>query len=136
MEKQKRSCLIVLLLVVLTVSCMMFRQRLAVENAVQRLKQIRQAQVKHLELETVYGNLEDLHMAHLLADELADGHDQGYFFTIVKSADGYIASATPDGSDPDEIGTSFFLDQTGVIRASFVRSQPAGPKNDPIYKQD
>jgi hypothetical protein len=109
----------------------LFEKRLAVENALIRLREIRKAESVFREKHGRFGTLEELKRADLIPERIVDGEDFGYRFLLTLDRSGYRVRADPHG----DIGSSFFMDQTGVIRASLKYDVPADQYSAPIKKQ-
>jgi type IV pilus assembly protein PilA len=84
-----------------------------------------------------FGNIEDLHGQNLIAAELASGTRHGYRFQVEAVKDtgeglpGFIAVAVP--TDYGSTGKrSFFVDETGVIRAADSHGMEATKYDPPV----
>jgi type IV pilus assembly protein PilA len=84
-----------------------------------------------------FGTLEDLQRRNLIAADLVSGTRRGYRFKVelVKDAGdgwpGFIAVAVPDNY-PYSGKRSFFLDETGVIRAADSQGMEATKYDPPL----
>jgi type IV pilus assembly protein PilA len=84
-----------------------------------------------------FGNIEDLHGQNLIAADLASGTRHGYRFKVEVVKDtgeglpGFIAVAVP--TDYGSTGKrSFFVDETGVIRAADSQGMEASKYDPPL----
>lgn len=84
-----------------------------------------------------FGNIEDLHRHNMIAADLASGTRHGYRFKVEAVKDtgeglpGFIAVAVP--TDYGSTGKrSFFLDETGVIRAADSQGMEATKYDPPV----
>ncbi|MFY9620214.1 MAG: DUF4190 domain-containing protein [Pyrinomonadaceae bacterium] len=84
-----------------------------------------------------FGNIEDLHRENLIAADLASGTRHGYRFKVEVVKDtgeglpGFIAVAVP--TDYGSTGKrSFFVDETGVIRAADSHGMEATKYDPPV----
>lgn len=100
----------------------------------QRLRQIRQAEKKYYESygKNNYGTLDILAENNLIDDDLVDGKDQGYTFDLRVTGSSYTVSACPIG---DDTGGCLFMDESGVIRASYSDDVPADRSSEAIKNQ-
>ena len=78
-----------------------------------------------------YGVLTDLAREQLIKSEMSDGENSRYTFNIQISESGYTLEAYPDS----DVGSCFFMDQTGVIRASYNWQKRADRNSEAIGKQ-
>lgn len=123
------------LLLVSLGTCCVYDRRLDVVNAMERLRELRTAEERFLQATGHYGDLDQLVQRHLLTQDLADGVDQGYNFKLETNGTEFMVIAAPDGNNVDAVGTSFYLDQTGIIRASFEPGVTADGASEPIRNQ-
>jgi hypothetical protein len=84
-----------------------------------------------------FGNIEDLHRHNMIAADLASGTRRGYRFKVEAVKDtgeglpGFIAVAVP--TDYGSTGKrSFFVDETGVIRAADSQGMEATRHDPPV----
>lgn len=113
-------------------------QRLDAGTALHRLRQVRHAQEKYRDAneDGKYGTLRELGDAALIPADLVDGEDSGYRFDLDTSGSTYEISAEPIGIESGKaLGNSFFMDETGVIRASNENFTKATNSSDPIKNQ-
>ncbi|MGB8509975.1 MAG: DUF3352 domain-containing protein, partial [Pyrinomonadaceae bacterium] len=76
-----------------------------------------------------YATLEELQAAKIIDKNFASG--ESYKITLSVSGDKYEASATP--KDYGKTGRrSFYMDETGIIRAANHKGQPAGADDPPV----
>jgi hypothetical protein len=114
-------------------SCV-FAPHLNDANALQKLRQIRQAEKTYYEShgKNNYGALDILAENNLIDDDLADGKDQGHTFDLRVTGSSYTVNASPIG---ENAGGCFFMDESGVIRASYRDDVPANRSSEAIKNQ-
>lgn len=108
-------------------------------SAINALRTIGNAEATYQSTEGrgAFGTLEDLQRQNLIAADLVSGTRRGYRFKveIVKDAGdgwpGFIAVAVPDNY-PYSGKRSFFLDETGVIRAADSQGMEATKYDPPV----
>ena len=84
--------------------------------------------------QNVFATLQELHSSSLIDAELADGTKGGYRYDVRVGKDAYSVTAVP--LEYDVTGSwSFYLDQSGVIRASITKGRPADSNDAPIRDQ-
>ena len=120
----------------LFVGCEIIDRRLKADYFLQNIRQIRQGEKEFFRSHGRYGTLEELTQAELISDKLRDGVDQGYTFNLRVGGDSFSVNADPV---PDSSGlvrdNHFFMDETGVIRASNESNEPANEHSDAIKNQ-
>ena len=115
----------------LTGSCL-FKTRFPVENALVRMKQIRASEAEFKKNNSRFGSLQELVDSKMISADLSDGYDENYQFRLAAEKDGYTLEAIPTG----DVGSCFYLDETGIIRASYNFEIPAGKSSPAIKNQD
>ncbi|MBL8290262.1 MAG: hypothetical protein JNN08_00425 [Bryobacterales bacterium] len=114
----------ILPVVVLVVSCHLAHRHPAPPEyqALLWIKKLQQAESRYYETYHRYGSLEDLGPsgAMLIEGGAVEGSHAGYRFTIERGHQSYVLRATP----VDANKTSYYADQTGLIRISYGK-QPA-----------
>ena len=120
-----------LLVTLLAINACVFSSRLYVEDALVSMRAIRGAQMEYLSRFGRYGVLTDLAREQLIKSEMSDGENSRYTFNIQISESGYTLEAYPDS----DVGSCFFMDQTGVIRASYNWQKRADRNSEAIGKQ-
>jgi hypothetical protein len=108
-----------------------FENRLTVENALKRIRQIRSAEQDYRRSHGRYGSIDDLYQTRLIPEELGDGVDMGYTFELFADVSQYSLDARPIR----DTGSSFYMDETGVIRASYTSNAPANKSSEAIKNQ-
>ncbi len=112
--------------------------RLKTSNALDRLREIRKAQETYRQSvgENSYGSLGELVNAGLVSGALSDGEDWGYRFHLSVDGATYRIIAEPIGQEPSETAyVRFYMDESGVIRATFQSSVTPDKNSDPIRNQ-
>jgi len=102
-------------------------------SALSSLRKIHSAEATYLGRHGTFGELNDLAYENLLEPELASGKRNGYRFTViaVPGSRGFEVSGVP--VNYGSTGTrSFFLDETGVIRAADRRGAEATKLDAPL----
>ncbi len=119
------------IVIVGTLSSCLSDQRLPVLKAEQSLRSIRAAEQRTLSANHRFATLSELAQSGEIQKSLSDG----YRFELILTSSGYrvIASPTPLVSEREPI--SFFMDETGVIRASISPDVVPSTKSDPIAEQ-
>jgi len=110
--------------------------RLDVASAVQQLKDIRTAQATYMQRNGHYGSLEDLANVGLIPPELADGENENFRFQLWVDGSTYRVTGMTIKEVPENApGISFYMDETGVIRAIDKARVPADARSEPIVNQ-
>lgn len=117
-------------MVLLSVSCI-FEKRFSVEDALSDVRRIRRGQTKYFQKFGRYGLLEDLANEKLIPETLADGRNGNYSFDMKLVPNGFKLEASP----LSDVGSCFFLDESGVIRASYDWKVHADEYSDAIKNQ-
>jgi type II secretory pathway pseudopilin PulG len=108
-------------------------------SAINALRTIHSAEATYQSIDGrgAFGTMEDLQRHNLIAADLVSGTRRGYRFKveIVKDAGdgwpGFVAVAVPDNY-PYSGKRSFFLDETGVIRAADSQGMDATRHDPPV----
>ena len=133
-----RCCLPCVLLIAVAVlpSCRQTKYRLNEVGAQSSLRLIRKAETlyRSQNRQNRFGTLEELHSSGLIDADLASGAKNGYRFDVRVGKDSFTAIATP--AEYDVTGSwSFYLDESGVIRANVTRDRPPGVNDAPVKDQ-
>jgi hypothetical protein len=81
-----------------------------------------------------FGTLQELLSNGLIDADLASGAKNGYRFDVRVGKDSFTAIATPQ--EYDVTGSwSFYLDESGIIRANVAKDRPPSVKDAPIRDQ-
>ena len=108
-----------------------FENKISVENALIRMREIREADLNFYRRHKKFGSLQDLSSNKFLPGELADGVDVNYRFELKPAGDTYTLNAIP----LRDVGSCFFMDESGVIRASYSSQALANRSSEAIKKQ-
>lgn len=100
-------------------------------NAVRTLKKIHQAQINVKAKSGKYLSLEELANENAISSEIKSGKVSGYNFSVKSEGEKYSALAS---RNQGEGNLSFYVDETGVIRAS--DKLIAGPNDQPSRLQN
>lgn len=93
------------------------------------LRSLHAIQTQFLMSKQRYGSLEELRSEGLVDHSIAGGKKHGYVFTVVSADErGYALRADP-APDNRLNQRHFYIDQSGVVRASYNR--PAGSEDMP-----
>ena len=97
---------------------------LTTATALEHLREIRAAETKFRDSSPTrrYATLDELLKESLVPKVLDDGVDYNYKFELATTDSGYTVHA--DAIDFDSSGGNFFMDETGIIRASLDRNTP------------
>ena len=134
-----RKCYLpcVLLIVVAGLpSCQQTRYRLNEVGAQSSLRLIRKAEsaYRSKDQQSRFGTLQELHSSGLIDAALASGAKDGYRFDVRAGNDSFIAIATPH--EYDVTGSwSYYLDESGIIRASVTKGRTPSINDAPIKDQ-
>ncbi len=110
-------------------------QRLDTGTALHRLRQVRKGEEEYQKSigNGRFGTMNELGEAGLIPAELVDGEDSGYRFELKTDGLTYSITANPaENGTNQELGNSFFMDESGVIRASNKHLTPANASSEPI----
>ena len=102
------------------------------------MQDIRAAQQRYKSTKGVgkYGSLRELVEADLLKSSLSNGEESGYRFAIRTSDMGYVATAVPLKYGVGGTGFfSYYVDETGTIRAADKNGEEAGKDAPPISEK-
>ena len=105
-------------------------------SAQSTLRTLSEAESNYQSITQRYGTWEELVSANMIDPSLADGLKNGYRFTleITKNRDnseGFKVVGVP--KDYGRSGTrSFFIDETGVLRAADARGRPSTERDPPV----
>src|SRR5262245_18601343 len=118
--------------ILLTESCSL-ESRLKAGHLLKNIKTIREGERQYFNANGRFASLEELAQSELVSDELRDGEDEGYVYALNVYGPSYrlIADPVPDNSGQMQ-ENRFFMDETGVIRASDDPSRPASKYDVPI----
>jgi len=110
--------------------------RLDVITALEKTKEVRGAQEKYREIygNGSYGRLEELARYQLISQDIADGENRNYRFELRVNGPEYQLRVVRIQREYDN-DLSFFMDETGIIRASDQVNCPADKFSEPIGKQ-
>ncbi|MBX3245308.1 MAG: hypothetical protein KF685_12730 [Acidobacteria bacterium] len=111
--------------------------RIQIEEIIQNTREIRIAQLDFRQNNMRYGSLKELVGSGFLNDDLEDGKNAGYVFELINEEDRYQLTVFMDNTDSqsikeDQERLSLYLDETGIIRASFDPKVLANPNSMPI----
>jgi type IV pilus assembly protein PilA len=128
----------ILMIAAIAIPNLMASRRAANEGAaIVSLRKLHSAEMAHYTMQRKYGNLTDLMQKGLIDSKLASGDRSGYRFTIEILNDrgdgwpGFTVVGVP--REYDSTGRrSFFVDQTGVIRAADSRGLEATKYDPPL----
>ena len=123
-----------MLLVIVSTGCNSLDPRMKDHVSLQNVKRVRRAEKEFLEVKGRYGTLEELGQLKLIPEGLRDGSDNGYSFELKTDGASYSVNADPL-PDPGQIHNHFFMDETGVIRASNDAAKRADKQSDAISSQ-
>ena len=138
LTKISKGCLPFVLLIVMAglPSCQQTRYRLNEVGAQSSLRLIRKAETTYRsqDRENRFGTLQELHLSGLIDTDLASGAKNGYRFDVRVGKDSFAAIATPQ--EYDVTGSwSYYLDESGVIRANVTKGRLPGVNDAPIKDQ-
>ncbi len=119
------------LVTILAINACTFSNRLYVQDVLQSIREIRGAQVTYFSQMGRYGTLTELAGNQLIDKEISDGQQSHYSFVLEISASAYTLEVYPDS----DVGSCFFMDETGVIRASFYWQTRSDRNSEAIQKQ-
>ena len=105
-------------------------------STIQALRQVSSAEATYFSVHGTYGTLEELANEQLINRGIAAGTRYGYLFKIVSNSNsekptGFQLVAVPI-TYPNSGRRSFYLDETGVIRAADARGRDATEFDDPL----
>lgn len=108
--------------------------RLNERQAVASMKAIKSAEKSFYTSNGRYGTLEELFEANLIDKFLAGGAKQGYRYQLLIKNSSYEVTAVPEqyGAAGD---LSFYLNDTGIIRARDRKGEKADQTDAPIVEQ-
>lgn len=138
LTKMYKSCLTCLLLIAVAglLSCERTRFRLNEVGAQSAMRSIRKAEniYRSRDSQNRFGTLQELHSSGLIDADLASGTKNGYRYDVRVGKDSFSAIATP--LEHDVTGSwSFYLDESGIIRASLAKGRAPGINDAPISDQ-
>ena len=134
----RRCCLACVLLVLVAglLGCSQTKYRLNEVGAQSSMRLIRKAEntFRSQNHQNTFATLQELHSSGLIDAELASGAKGGYGYDVRVGEDSYRVTAVP--LKYDVTGSwSFYLDESGVIRASVTKGRPAGGNDAPLREQ-
>jgi hypothetical protein len=135
-RKLRLLCILVIVLAGLLLSCKQTRYRLNEVSAQSSLRLIRKSEsiYRSQDRQNRFGTLQQLHSSGLIDGGLASGTKDGYRYDLRVGTDSFSATATP--LEYDVTGSwSYYLDESGIIRASITKDRPAGVNDAPIREQ-
>lgn len=135
----KVSVLISLLVILSLTGCNNIRYRLNTPALIQDVEKFRNAQQVYSDKygNGAFGSVHQLIDKKLLEERFADLKEHGYRFNLTVENEHYNLIVVPEAEenkaasdDSDEL--SLYVDETGIIRASVKRNEPANAKSSPI----
>jgi hypothetical protein len=111
------------------------RERLDGAGVRDDIDEIRNAEKRFHEQTGRYGSFVDLQDANLVNAALADGEDSAHLFDLRVVDGGYqlrVRQIVVPNQTPSRFEISYYLDQTGTIRASSDPNRPADTKSYPV----